>query len=89
VPRGLRARSASTRSRGDDQARHRFQYLAGTGDGAAVELRARDDPGAGGIDFNLDHGTDIAIHVDGMPVNMRTHAHGQGYADLNPRRNAG
>ncbi len=33
--------------------------------------------------FNLDHGTDIALHVDGMPVNMRTHAHGQGYADLN------
>ncbi|WP_375464647.1 TonB-dependent receptor [uncultured Methylobacterium sp.] len=33
--------------------------------------------------FNLDHGTDIAITVDGMPVNMRTHAHGQGYADLN------
>lgn len=33
--------------------------------------------------FNLDHGTDIAIWLDGMPVNMRTHAHGQGYADLN------
>jgi outer membrane receptor protein involved in Fe transport len=33
--------------------------------------------------FNLDHGTDLAISVDGMPVNMRTHAHGQGYADLN------
>ena len=33
--------------------------------------------------FNLDHGTDIAIDVDGMPVNMRTHAHGQGYADIN------
>ncbi len=33
--------------------------------------------------FNLDHGTDIAIHVDGMPVNMRSHGHGQGYADLN------
>ncbi|MFC5555733.1 TonB-dependent receptor [Methylobacterium iners] len=32
--------------------------------------------------FNLDHGTDIAIQVDGMPVNMRTHGHGQGYADL-------
>jgi TonB dependent receptor/TonB-dependent Receptor Plug Domain len=32
--------------------------------------------------FNLDHGTDLAIHVDGMPVNMRTHAHGQGYADI-------
>lgn len=33
--------------------------------------------------FNLDHGTDLAINVDGMPVNMRTHGHGQGYADLN------
>jgi outer membrane receptor protein involved in Fe transport len=33
--------------------------------------------------FNLDHGTDLAISVDEMPVNMRTHAHGQGYADLN------
>lgn len=33
--------------------------------------------------FNLDHGTDIALTLDGMPVNMRTHAHGQGYADLN------
>ncbi|MBQ8520118.1 MAG: TonB-dependent receptor plug domain-containing protein, partial [Bacteroides sp.] len=32
--------------------------------------------------FDLDHGTDIAISVDGMPVNMVTHAHGQGYADL-------
>ena len=33
--------------------------------------------------FNLDHGTDIAITLDGMPVNLRTHAHGQGYSDLN------
>jgi hypothetical protein len=33
--------------------------------------------------FNLDHGTDFAVTVDGMPVNMRTHAHGQGYSDLN------
>lgn len=33
--------------------------------------------------FNLDHGTDIALFVDGMPVNMRTHGHGQGYADIN------
>lgn len=32
--------------------------------------------------FDLDHGTDIAITVDGMPVNMPSHAHGQGYADL-------
>jgi len=32
--------------------------------------------------FDIDHGTDIAISVDGMPVNMVSHAHGQGYADL-------
>lgn len=33
--------------------------------------------------FNLDHGTDFANFVDGMPVNMRSHGHGQGYTDLN------
>ena len=33
--------------------------------------------------FNLDHGTDFATFVDGMPVNMPTHAHGQGYSDIN------
>jgi len=33
--------------------------------------------------FNLDHGTDFAVTVDGMPVNMPTHGHGQGFADLN------
>ena len=32
--------------------------------------------------FDVDHGTDFAIYVDGMPVNMVSHAHGQGYADL-------
>ena len=32
--------------------------------------------------FDVDHGTDVAISVDGMPVNMPSHAHGQGYADL-------
>ena len=32
--------------------------------------------------FDIDHGTDIAINVDGIPVNMVSHAHGQGYADL-------
>ena len=32
--------------------------------------------------FDIDHGTDIAISVDGMPVNMVSHAHGQGYSDL-------
>src|SRR5262245_5786154 len=33
--------------------------------------------------FNLDHGTDFATRVDGVPVNMPTHAHGQGYTDVN------
>ena len=33
--------------------------------------------------FNLDHGTDLATEIDDMPVNMPTHAHGQGYTDLN------
>lgn len=32
--------------------------------------------------FDIDHGTDISLNVDGMPVNMVSHAHGQGYADL-------
>lgn len=33
--------------------------------------------------FNLDHGTDFATWIDGMPVNIPTHGHGQGYTDLN------
>lgn len=33
--------------------------------------------------FNLDHGTDFSASVDGVPVNLRTHGHGQGYLDLN------
>jgi outer membrane receptor protein involved in Fe transport len=32
--------------------------------------------------FDADHGTDVGVYVDGLPVNMVTHAHGQGYADL-------
>jgi len=32
--------------------------------------------------FDIDHGTDINLSVDGLPVNMVSHAHGQGYADL-------
>ena len=32
--------------------------------------------------FNLDHGTDFAVSVMGMPINQRTHGHGQGYLDL-------
>jgi outer membrane receptor for Fe3+-dicitrate len=33
--------------------------------------------------FNLDHGTDFAVFLDGMPLNLPTHAHGEGYADMN------
>lgn len=33
--------------------------------------------------FDADHGTDIAFFADGMPINLRTHVHGQGYTDLN------
>ncbi len=32
--------------------------------------------------FDNDHGTDVSVSVDGMPVNMVSHGHGQGYADL-------
>jgi TonB-dependent Receptor Plug Domain len=32
--------------------------------------------------FDADHGTDVALFIDGLPVNLRSHAHGQGYADL-------
>ncbi|MEJ8566215.1 TonB-dependent receptor [Elongatibacter sediminis] len=33
--------------------------------------------------INLDHGTDFSVSFEGMPVNLRTHAHGQGYLDMN------
>ena len=33
--------------------------------------------------FDADHGTDVAFFVDNMPINLRTHGHGQGYTDLN------
>jgi len=46
-----------------------------TGDGKANQYFLRG--------FNLDHGTDFATRVEGMPVNMPNHGHGQGYMDLN------
>ena len=46
-----------------------------SGDGKANQMFVRG--------FNLDHGTDFATRVDGMPVNLPSHAHGQGYSDLN------
>ncbi|HUB34174.1 MAG TPA: TonB-dependent receptor [Bryobacteraceae bacterium] len=33
--------------------------------------------------FNLDHGTDLATFLDGMPLNLPSHAHGEGYSDMN------
>ncbi|MDR2877999.1 MAG: TonB-dependent receptor [Chromatiales bacterium] len=46
-----------------------------TGDGKANQYFLRG--------FNLDHGTDFSTTVDGVPANMPTHAHGQGYMDIN------
>ena len=46
-----------------------------TGDGKANQYFLRG--------FNLDHGTDFTTRVQGMPVNMPTHGHGQGYMDVN------
>jgi outer membrane receptor protein involved in Fe transport len=46
-----------------------------TGDGKANQYFLRG--------FNLDHGTDFPTRVSGMPVNMPTHGHGQGYMDVN------
>ena len=33
--------------------------------------------------FDADHGTDLALSIDGVPINMVSHAHGQGFADTN------
>ncbi|MDB6060147.1 MAG: TonB-dependent receptor [Verrucomicrobiaceae bacterium] len=33
--------------------------------------------------FNLDHGTDFTAYIDDVPMNLRTHGHGQGYLDIN------
>ena len=33
--------------------------------------------------FDADHGTDVALSIDGIPINMVSHAHGQGFADTN------
>lgn len=46
-----------------------------SGDGKANQMFLRG--------FNLDHGTDFATLLEGMPLNLPTHAHGQGYTDLN------
>ena len=52
-----------------------LQVTSHSGEGKANQYMMRG--------YNLDHGTDLAVSVDGMPVNNPTHAHGQGYTDLN------
>lgn len=46
-----------------------------SGDGKANQMFLRG--------FNLDHGTDFQTRIEAMPLNLVTHAHGQGYSDLN------
>jgi len=46
-----------------------------SGDGKANQMFVRG--------FNLDHGTDFQTRIEGMPINLPTHGHGQGYTDLN------
>lgn len=81
--------TASQGVTGSEQLRHRaisrpadvLEYIPGmvvtqhSGDGKANQYFLRG--------MNLDHGTDFATTVNGVPVNMPTHAHGQGYSDLN------
>ena len=52
-----------------------LQVTSHSGEGKANQYLVRG--------YNLDHGTDLGTFVDGMPVNEPTHAHGQGYTDLN------
>jgi len=33
--------------------------------------------------FDADHGTDLALSIDGIPINLVSHAHGQGFSDTN------
>src|SRR5438105_4292024 len=79
---GLRvAGSARQDAVSDSRGEYRFDAVPGviisqhSGEGKANQYYLRG--------FNLDHGTDFATTVAGIPVNMPTHAHGQGYSDLN------
>jgi hypothetical protein len=68
-----------------------FAPAAAPGGGARGGARPRRDPAQRGWQgqpyflrgFDLDHGTDFATVADGVPVNMPTHAHDQGYSGLN------
>lgn len=70
-----------------------FEYRPVTRNGELVEVVpgavATQHSGSGKANqyflrgYNLDHGTDFTTYVDGIPMNMTTHAHGQGYMDIN------
>ncbi len=81
--------AASDRDIGAEELASRPQNRPGEIVEAAPGLIATQHSGEGKANqyflrgFNLDHGTDLALSLDGMPLNMPTHAHGQGYADLN------
>ena len=73
-------RSFDLRTRPSDSAQDLLQIAPGlivaqhAGGGKAEQIFMRG--------FDADHGTDVALDVDGVPVNMVSHGHGQGYADV-------
>lgn len=81
--------AASSGSIGARELEQRIAYRPGELLEAAPGLMVSQHSGEGKANqfylrgFNLDHGTDLATWVDGMPVNQRSHAHGQGWTDLN------
>jgi hypothetical protein len=83
------AESATEGKIGQDQLRERVTERTGEVMEAVPGLIVTQHSGGGKANqfftrgFNLDHGTDFATWVNGMPINMPTHCHGQGYLDLN------
>lgn len=83
---------AASASQGD-VSREQFEYRPFSRSGELVEvvpgLIATQHSGSGKANqfflrgFHLDHGTDFITYVDGIPINLPSHAHGQGYLDLN------
>jgi hypothetical protein len=83
------AESATEGKIGQDQLRDRVTERTGEVLETVPGLMVTQHSGGGKANqyftrgFNLDHGTDFATWVNGMPINMPTHGHGQGYLDLN------
>ncbi len=83
------AESASQGTVGADQLEHRTLSRPGEVLETVPGVIITQHSGAGKANqyflrgFNLDHGTDFSTSLDGMPINLPTHGHGQGYTDLN------